>query len=127
MLLELITGQYSVKAVVQKRGDGTSVVPVLDFLESQCATNKAHVSGMKQLFLRYAEHGPSGIPTEIFHYASKNDGIWRLSKGQLRVYGFMDGNTFILTHGSLKKTKKTNKSDIEQSVSKKREYFGSRK
>lgn len=128
MLLELVTDLYDVKAVVQERDDCTIFVPVLDFLRSQYATNRANVSGMKQLFVRYAAYGRIGIPTEIFHIASqKSDGIWRLSKGQLRMYGFMDGGTLVLTHGSLKKTQKTDKSDIDQAIREKNKYFRSRR
>lgn len=93
---------------------------------SQCATNKASASGMKTFFLRYAENGQSSLPSDVFHEASKENGIWRFSKGQLRVYCFKDGNALILTHGDLKKTKKTDKADIDKAVREKELYFGSK-
>ena len=126
MFLEIETGKFSVKAIVQERDNCTFFVPVMDFLKLQYATNRSNVSGLKTFFKRYAKMGRLEFTSETFHEASKENDIWRFSKGQLRIYCFMDGDILILTHGNLKKTNKTDKANIDKAVREKELYFGSK-
>ena len=125
MLVEIETGNYIVKAIGRLKGDGGYEIPVLDFLKEQSRTSGADVRKMRTLLKRYAEGGLRKLSGEVFHKADK-DNAWRFSSGQLRLYGFIDGNIIILTHGTLKKTQKTDVRDKETIKKERENYFKER-
>lgn len=66
--------------------------------------------------------GPRLLPDDICHTIA--DGIWQFSVGRLRVAWFYDeGKVIICTHGFMKKTKKTEKANIERALKAKELYF----
>lgn len=125
MLLDIASENYNVKAICKIREDLSYSVPVIDFLKENRKTMRSHVDGMMQLFKRYAAGGRAKLTNDVFHQAS-DDGIWRFSKGQLRVYGFLDGNTIVLTNCALKKSQKTDKSDADAARREKEKYMEGR-
>lgn len=97
--------------------------PALSFLKDQYQTQKAHVTGIRTLLNNYAKLGRGGLTHEQLHPAEGKKDIWRFSRGQLRLYCFFDGESIVITHGSLKKSQKTAKPDIAQAQAAKEKYL----
>lgn len=79
---------------------------------------------MLQLLERVAQAGPPRN-TEICHKIQ--DDVWEFIKGRVRVFWFYDeGRVVVCTHGMIKSTQRTPKSDIEHAVRVKAEYFSAK-
>lgn len=66
--------------------------------------------------------GPQRLPEDICHQIA--DGIWQFAAGKLRLAWFYDdGKLIVCTHGFVKKTQKTKKSDIQRAVEAKKLYL----
>ena len=67
------------------------------------------------------------IPAIYFSKMSGTDDIWecRIKQGSniYRIFSFWKGNEIVLTHGFIKKTQKTPRSEIEKAENYKKEYF----
>ena len=67
------------------------------------------------------------IPAIYFSKMSGTDDIWecRIKQGSniYRIFSFWKGNEIVLTHGFIKKTQKTPRSEIEKAENFKKEYF----
>lgn len=112
-----------VRALSIQRDNFMVETPAMEFLHQQYRSHSAHCKGMKRLFQNYATKGRGGLTSEMLHEASRHDEIWRFSRGQLRIYCFFDGNHIVLTHGSLKKTQRTDPADITKAKEAKSRYF----
>ena len=113
---------YRVGVLGGRKGD----YPVLDFLASQAREGNKAVDGFVSLFEQYAREGRNGVTAGQFHEADASEGIWRFAKGKLRIYCFKDPDEkslVLLTHGALKASQKTQKSDIQQAVSLRDQYL----
>ena len=76
---------------------------------------------MLQLLERVAQAGP---PRNDVICHKIQDDIWEFIKGRLRVFWFYDqGRVVVCTHGLVKSTQRTPKSDIERAVHVKELYF----
>lgn len=102
-------------------------IPALVFLYkcSRQQEHKSHVNKMRSMFVRFSTGGAAQLTSELFHEAGKKDGytIWRFSSGQLRIYCFYDGLHIVLSHGSFKKTQKTDDADLTQATAAAKKYF----
>lgn len=97
--------------------------PVDRFLESLPARDQQKVFWV----LRLIEEIPR-VPAEYFKKLSGTEEIWecRIKSGTnaYRVFGFFfDGQTLVLTHGYSKKTQKTDRRQIRQAESYRRDYL----
>jgi phage-related protein len=97
-------------AVCTDRGD----CPLLEFLSSE--DSSSHLAKTKRQMLRRLEAiARSGVPQspEISHQISGD--VWQIGKGDLRVLYFYDRNRIIiLSHGFVKKSRKTPQSEIQR-------------
>lgn len=103
---------------------------MLKFLKAAAPNQWASAKGFMALFRRYAQCGRQGLTTDQFHLASNpEEQIWEFRKGALRMYCFEDGEhgLVILTHGAVKKTQKTPRTDIAKAVTMKERYLVARK
>lgn len=111
-------GQFKVVAELDKEGN----CPVLDFLEGLNSSFSGSASGIIDLFELYAESGQSKLSSSQFHSADEN-GVYRFSKGKLRIYCFKDGTDLVIcSHGALKKGQKTAIKDSRAAQSCKTRY-----
>jgi Phage derived protein Gp49-like (DUF891) len=111
-LLILSEAKFRVAAMVEFES-----IPSLDFLRGVSAQMRGSAAGMWALFDRYAEGGRPNLTAELFHEASRTDQIWEFIKGRLRMYCFIDeGALVVLTHGSIKKTRKADRREITHAV-----------
>jgi phage-related protein len=97
-------------AVCTDRGD----CPLLDFLRD--ADPSSHLAKSKRQMLRrleaIAQTGMTQV-TEISHQIAGD--IWQLEKGDLRILYFYDrGRVIILSHGFVKQSRKTPRSEIQR-------------
>lgn len=96
----------------------------LGFLSNAAPNMQAAAKGFRALFRRYAEAGRRNLNTDLFHEVDNKNGIWEFVRGQLRVFCFMDdGRLLILTHGTVKKTKKVDRQEVARAVRQKDVYL----
>lgn len=96
----------------------------LRFLSNAAPNTQAAAKGFRALFRRYAEAGRSKLTAELFHEVDNENGIWEFVRGQLRVFCFMDGGRLlILTHGTVKKTKKVDRQEVARAIRRKEAYL----
>lgn len=66
------------------------------------------------------------IPAQYFTKMPGTDDIWecraKLGSNIYRIFAFWDGNKIILTHGFIKKTRKTPANEIEKAENYKKDY-----
>lgn len=78
------------------------------------------------VLLKYA--GDYGPPRNLEKFKKLEDDIWEFKSFQVRLLCFFDKNQLIiLTHGFVKKSKKTPKSEIEKAKRLQKEYLSERK
>lgn len=96
----------------------------LRFLSSAAPDMQGMAKGFRALFRRYAEAGRGKLTTELFHEVDNENGIWEFVRGRLRIFCFMDsGRLLILTHGTVKKTKKVDRQEVARAIRCKESYL----
>jgi hypothetical protein len=121
-LKELVArARYRVVAVM----DGADC-PAETFIDEAVgeAAQKASRTGLK-VFLEYiAQHGLNGLPPAWCHCVDKNEQIYELIKGDLRLFFFQGaGDTIcVCTHGGMKKGQKVNPKDVRQAAQDRFQY-----
>lgn len=87
--------------------------------------SKKHAAGIMSLFANYAAGGTENLTSKQFHPASSSDpNIYRFGKGHIRVYCFFDGpNIIIASHGTMKKSQKTDPKDLDKANDVRDRYF----
>lgn len=67
------------------------------------------------------------VPIKYFKKLTGSDGIWEVRVethiGFIRIFGFIAGQNLWLTHGIIKKTDKTPKTDINKAEQYKNDYY----
>ena len=67
------------------------------------------------------------VPAKYFSKMPGTDDIWecrvKLGSNIYRIFAFWDGNRIVLTHGLVKKTQKTPRTEIENAEKYKKNYF----
>jgi len=70
------------------------------------------------------------IPKSYFKKLSGAEDIWecrvQFGGNSYRILCFFDETKVVLTHGFVKKTRRTPKSELERAINYKRDYFGRR-
>lgn len=85
---------------------------------------QASAEGLIHLIERIAEHGLDGLSTKLCHLVDKENKIYELIKGDLRLL-FFKGHCDILiitSHGFLKKSQKTPDNEKNKAVRYKKQY-----
>ncbi len=108
---------WQIYAVCSDRGD----CHVTEFLSSQPPNLETNRDKLIALLDHVSEKGPQRLPEDICHKIS--DEIWQFTKGRLRLAWFYDeGKLIICTHGFMKQTQKTPKSEIHRAEEAKKLY-----
>lgn len=85
---------------------------------------EASAEGLIVLIERMAKDGLDGLSTHIWHLVDKDNKIFELIKGDLRLL-FFKGNGDILviaSHGFIKKTQKTPENEKNKAIRRKKQY-----
>lgn len=108
-LLSLEKGKFHITAYVDESGD-EDCCPITEFLEEAEGSNyEKHANGLMVLLERFAEHGHEIFNDKQCHYIDKNNKIWQLRKGSLRLLWFYGGKNRVIvcSHAFIKKSQKT--------------------
>ncbi|MEE9338328.1 MAG: type II toxin-antitoxin system RelE/ParE family toxin [Methylococcaceae bacterium] len=95
---------------------------LLDFLYSIPPNMEKSKTALLALFDHVADNGPRDLPDKLSHQI--DSGIWEFIKGRIRVLWFYDeGKIVICSHGFIKKTQTTPKSEIDKVTKIKSKYI----
>lgn len=109
---------WRIYAVCSDRGD----CQVAEFLSNQPSNLEANRDRLIALLDHVVSKGPQRLPEDICHQIA--DDIWQFATGRLRLAWFYDeGKIIVCTHGFVKKSQKTKKSDIQRAVEARKLYF----
>lgn len=109
---------WRIYAICSDRGD----CQVAEFLSNQPSNLETNRDRLIALFDYVVENGPRRLPEDRCHQIAED--IWEFITGKLRIAWFYDeGKLIVCTHGFVKKSQKTKKSDIERAVNAKKLYF----
>lgn len=114
------TGRWAVLAVCTDRGD----CPLSRFLSALSGDLARDGRRLLALLERVAVDGPPRN-VEVSHQLA--GGIWQFAQGRLRVLWFYgDGRLVIVTHGFVKRSRKTPPAEIERAVACRQAYLRDR-
>lgn len=94
------------------------------FLNEASSKYQANAEGLFQLIERIADHGLDGLSTKLCHLVDKENKIYELIKGDLRLL-FFKGHRDVLivtSHGFLKKSQKTPNNEKNKAIRCKKQY-----
>ena len=117
---QLYSSNYEIVAIIDD-----DACPVEDFLTSGEDSTQSTRTGLLDMMEHIAEYGFHGTPSKWTHEASKNDGIYELTKGRLRVFYFKgkESQIVVCTHGIIKKTQKADPAEVARAKSWKDNYL----
>lgn len=120
---EFKSGRIRIGAVANEK-DGHDHCPLLDALANLEAVHDAHKQRLLALIELAANEGLDALSTEQCHLIDKNEKIFELIAGKLRVPFFKldSGKVVLCTHVFLKKTQKTPKKEVDKAVRLKKKY-----
>lgn len=120
-LQRIRAGKWTVLAVCTDRGD----CPLLDFLTGLSGDLARDGRRLLALFERVAAEGPPRN-VEVSHQLA--EGIWEFVQGRLRALWFYDERRLVIvTHGFVKRTRKTPSTEIERVVVQRTAYHRDRR
>lgn len=101
------------------------------FVDSLSDSFTSSIEGLYQIMEEYAKNGGELLTTNNCHKAhtEKEISIYEYRKGRLRVYWFYDAkerNIVVCSHGVIKSTQKTAKSDKEKAINAYRQYHNNK-
>ncbi len=125
----LVKLKFTVAAMLLLSDDWTTQCDALSFLHeaSQNKNTASSCKGYHAVFARLAEHGPSGLTSALMHEANKEEAIYELIKGDLRLFCFIDREMIVLTNGYLKKGQKVDKTEVARAIKIKKAYYSEHK
>ncbi|MFL9999191.1 type II toxin-antitoxin system RelE/ParE family toxin [Paraburkholderia sediminicola] len=127
MLMEVASGKFRVLAVVDERENFTTCCVVTEFLHSCWANYASTVKGFRAVFDRYATGGRLSLTSAMLHEVNKEDGLYELIKGDLRIFCFFPGDgTIVLTNGVIKKGQKVDPAAVNECRRAKSKFMESR-
>lgn len=116
----IFADNFTIAVRVQVREDAGMVSEVEEFLKAHLDTKQfgANVRGLLKLMQDFSVDGSKKLTSQQFHQAD-DSGLWRFSKGRLRIYCMRDeqDNLILLTGALVKKTQPTERSVIRQAKS----------
>lgn len=120
-LIDICSDKWTVSVVRNEKANGGS--SFADWLQEMMANKdtKANASGILALFddLASRDRGPIDISDGLCHAVDKDNGIYQLSKGKLRVLFFhhpTEQKIVIVSHGFMKKTQKTPSAEVDAAI-----------
>jgi len=120
-LQRIRAANWTVLAVCTDRGD----CPLLAFLDGLSGDLARDGRRLLALLDRVAAGGP---PRNVGVSHQLGEGIWEFVRGSLRALWFFDeGRTVIITHGFVKRTRKTPSAEIERAVAYRKAYYRDRR
>ncbi|HEY8035625.1 MAG TPA: type II toxin-antitoxin system RelE/ParE family toxin [Methylobacter sp.] len=111
--------RYKIAAVMS--GDDCETLSFFNEIESK---NQSSVDGLLGLIERIADYGIDTLPTKLSHLVDKEEKIYELIKGNIRLLYFK-GNCDVLivtTHAFIKKTQKTPENHKNKAIMLKKAY-----
>ncbi|MNK90270.1 hypothetical protein D3C87_1103140 [compost metagenome] len=99
--------------------------PAVDFLSAGEKATAASRKGLLRMIEHIAEHGLGGLPVAWSHEVNKDEGIYELVKGDLRLFFFKgkDRQITVLTSGIMKKGRKVDALSVARAIALKKEYL----
>jgi len=94
------------------------------FLNEASSKYQASAEGLFQLIERIADYGLDGLSTKLCHLVDKENKIYELIKGDLRLL-FFKGHRDVLivtSHGFMKKSQKTPNNEKKKAIRCKKQY-----
>lgn len=125
-LVKVYSGRFIVAApVLDEKSPECKTSEAQTYLMNVSSDMQASARGMYTLFERYGMDGRKLLPSNVFHEANKEEGIWQFIKGRLRLFCFIDesGALLILSHGTVKKTQKADRYEVAKAVRLKEQYL----
>lgn len=119
-ILVIHSNQYKIGAV----GNATSC-ETMDFLMSQEASYQSSADGLLNLLERISKDGLLNLPDVLSHCVDKNEKIYELIKGKLRLFYFKTEDDFLIicTTGLIKKTQTVDQKHVKRAIRLKNEYL----
>lgn len=118
-VVEIGSERYRVLAEASDR-KGRVECSLLTFLNEYYEKKqyRGSAAGMFKLIEMFAEGGGSALTTEQSHYVDKDNKIYQLKKGDLRVLYFYanEKDIVICSHGFLKTTRKAEKKEVDKAI-----------
>ena len=116
----LAKDKYKVAAVT-----ANGKCPAEDFLLSLDAAYRASSDGLFELLDRVSQDGLDDISPTLSHEVDKNEKIYELIKGKLRLFFFKgEGDLLVIcTTGLIKKTPKVDKKAVAKAITCKNQYL----
>ncbi|MGZ4956681.1 MAG: type II toxin-antitoxin system RelE/ParE family toxin [Methylobacter sp.] len=121
-LQTLAKNKFTVTAVIVKKGEDGC--PLIDFLYDLPDKYQASVAGITAIMDEIAEKGLESLSTKQCHSVDKNNKIYEIIKGDIRVF-FFKGHCDIIvvaTHGIIKKSQKTPQREKDIAIRFKKQY-----
>jgi hypothetical protein len=117
--------KFTVAAILSLADDWTTQCDALSFLHaaSQNKNTASSCKGYHAVFARLAEHGPSGLTSALMHEVNKEEAIYELIKGDLRLFCFIQGEMIFLANGYIKKSQKADKTEVARAIKIKKAYY----
>jgi len=99
--------------------------PTLDFLSAGQKATEASRKGLLRMIEHIAEHGLADLPGAWSHEVNKDESIYELIKGDLRLFFFKgkDRQITALTSGVMKKGQKVDAPSVARAIALKKEYL----
>jgi len=112
---KLLQDNYSIAAIIETK-NGNDTCPVTDFFDNIDNKYQSSADGMYALISHIAENGLQNVSSKLCHLVDKENKIFELIKGDLRLFFFKGHKDLIIigTHAIIKKSQKTKKSDSEK-------------
>lgn len=119
-VLVIHSNQYKVGAV-----SNLAACEAKEFLTNPEASYQASADGLLILLERISHEGLANIPDVLSHCVDKNEKIYELIKGKLRLFYFKTEDDFLIicTTGLIKKTQAVDQKHVKKAIRLKNEYL----
>ncbi len=119
-ILVMHSNQYKVGAV-----GNLAACEAMEFLTRPEASYQASADGLLVLLERISHEGLSSISDVLSHCVDKNEKIYELIKGKLRLFYFKTEDDFLIicTTGLIKKTQAVDQKHVRKAIRLKHEYL----
>lgn len=119
-ILVMHSNQHKVGAV----GNLTSC-EAMEFLTNPEASYQASADGLLTLLERISHEGLNNLPDVLSHCVDKNEKIYELIKGKLRLFYFKTDEDFLIicTTGLIKKSQAVNQKHVKKAIRLKNVYL----
>lgn len=121
------SGIWTIYAVAEERNNCVHC-QLLEFLIGLEADRQGSAQKLIALLDHVSNAGPQDLSDDVSHYIDQVERIFQFRKGAIRAAWFYDDNKVIVcTHGFLKRTNKTPKSEVRAAIAAKQRYLAAKK